>query len=176
LTEQPAPLDSNETDGLIPKYVATHADLDEAEQRNILKARAWASGRKHKGLLSEGFVRTLHRRMFDDVWLWAGRYRQSDITDEVKRLTDDAAYWVALLIYPWDELGARFHHRLVALHPFPNGNGRHARLMTDLLLEANDQRPFTWGATLDNARGEYMGALVAADGGDFGPLIGFVRK
>jgi Fic family protein len=87
---------------------------------------------------------------------------------------------VALRVYPWDELGARFHHRLVAIHPFPNGNGRHARLMTDLLLEANQQPPFTWGAARPAAEGaarrEYIRALVAADGGDFAPLIGFVRK
>jgi Fic-DOC domain mobile mystery protein B len=171
------PLDPDETDGLIPRYVATRADLDRAEQQNILDARAWASGRKHHSLLSEGFVRTLHRRMFDEVWVWAGQYRRSDtISEEVKRLVDDAAYWAALRVYAWDELGARFHHRLAAIRPFPNGNGRHARLMTDLLLEANDERPFTWGATLDNARSEYLGALAAADGGDFGPLIGFVRK
>jgi Fic-DOC domain mobile mystery protein B len=185
------PLDPDEAGGLIPTYIATRADLNEAEQHNILKARVWATGIAQRRLLTELFVRDLHRRMFDDVWRWAGRYRVSgktlginweQIPEQVKALVDDAAFWIAHQTYGWDELGARFHHRLVAIHPFSTGNGRHARLFTDLLLEANGQARFTWGAsqstrldTPNAAREQYIRALKAADGRDLLPLVRFVR-
>jgi len=186
------PLDPNEIDGLIPAYVTTQGELNEAEQRNILEARAWAMGRKHRSLLTEPFVRDLHRRMFQDVWRWAGQYRSSDksigvakehIREEVQKLVADVAYWIEHDTYPWIELAARFHHRLVKVHPFANGNGRHSRLLTDLLLEAHGKAAFSWGASLVTgldasgaARSEYIAALREADRGHLAPLVRFVQR
>jgi Fic-DOC domain mobile mystery protein B len=186
------PLDPNEVDGLIPTYVTLQRELNEVEQRNILEARAWAIGRRHKSLLSDAFIQELHRRMFGDVWRWAGEYRQSDksigvpkeyVREEVQKLIRDVEYWIANETYPWVELGVRFHHRLVVVHPFANGNGRHARFMTDLLLEAHHQPEFRWGASLSSgldgagpARSQYIEALREADGKKYEALIAFVRK
>jgi Fic-DOC domain mobile mystery protein B len=182
------PLDPDEMAGLLPTSIATQGELDAFEQANIADAEGWALRRKHKDVLSEPFVRALHRRMLAQVWRWAGSYRTSDknigvpwqqIPTQVRQLCDDASYWVSHPAYGWDELGTRFHHRLVAIHPFPNGNGRHARLMTEVLLRSNGQALFSWGrASVDptQVRARYIAALRAADGGEYGALIAFVRS
>jgi Fic-DOC domain mobile mystery protein B len=186
------PLDPNEISGLLPSDIVLQAQLNEAEQANILRAEAWAFSKKHGDVLSEAFVKRLHKEMFQDVWRWAGQFRKSDksigvgwlmVGIDLKKLLDDTRYWIEHKTYPWDELGARFHHRLVLIHPFPNGNGRHARLMTDLLLTLNGQNRFTWGAGLDGdlylateVRVKYIDALRNADAMKFGSLIDFVRK
>jgi Fic-DOC domain mobile mystery protein B len=191
--EGATPIDPNEADGLIPSYISTQAQLNAAEQANIAEAQAWAVGRKHDSVLSEAFVRDLHKRMFKDVWRWAGVYRKSEkkvgidpnqIAVQVLNLCADAAVWVRDQSFPWEELGARFHHRLVLIHPFSNGNGRHARLITDLLLTTNGQTAFTWGAAtlsdeidrMGELRKKYIQALRAADKNDFNSLIQFVRS
>jgi len=187
------PLDPDESEGLIPSHVSTQAELNRVEQANILEAVTWATSRKHSRLLTDEFIRELHRRMFKDVWKWAGLYRRTlknfgvppeTIPVEVKKLCEDTHYWVQNKVFPWDELAARFHHRLVAIHPFPNGNGRHARLLTDLLLRQQDQKPFSWGARTGQGvigsdgmtRERYIEALRSADRQDFGPLLDFVRS
>lgn len=184
------PLDPNELDGLLPTSVGTVAELNEFEQANILDAQQWAFGRKHRSVASEKFLKTLHRRMFDQVWRWAGTYRRSNknigvdwmvIGVEVHKLCADLEHWIANRVYPWDELGARFHHRLVSIHPFANGNGRHARLATDVLMKAHGQTLFSWGAEQHLAkagetRSRYIAALRAADQRDYDPLIRFVRS
>lgn len=188
------PLDPNETDELLVDYIATQGELNRLEQENILEAKAWVSGRKHKSLLTDTFVRDLHKRMFKNVWRWAGKPRLSDksigapwsqVSTELAKLLGDTDFWIKNGTYPWDELGARFHHRLVAIHVFANGNGRHARLMTDTLLEAHGQQTFTWGAglvsqsgleTAGAARTEYIEALQEADARRFDRLIRFVRS
>ena len=186
------PLDPDEAADLIPGHVTTQAELNQVEQANILEASTWAWGRRHKDILSDEFIRELHLRMFKDVWKWAGTYRTSlknlgiapeQIPVAIRKLCDDADYWVENKTYPWDELAARSHHRLVAIHPFPNGNGRHSRLMTDILLNAHGQKPFSWGSATNldtmgpkgTARERYLAALRAADGQDFKPLLDFVR-
>ena len=125
------PLDPDESEGLIPSHVSTQAELNRVEQANILEAVTWATSRKHSRLLTDEFIRELHRRMFKDVWKWAGLYRRTlknfgvppeTIPVEVKKLCEDTHYWVQNKVFPWDELAARFHHRLVAIHPFPNGS------------------------------------------------------
>jgi Fic-DOC domain mobile mystery protein B len=163
---------------------ATPLELNEAEQRNILEAQSWALGRRHSDVLSERFVRELHRRMFCDVWRWAGQYvAKPSIPEELRKVLDDADAWVFHQSYSWVELGARFHHRLVRVNAFPNGNRRHARLMTDVLLEAHGQPLFTWGAALSQglrsagqARTAYIQALKDADGESYEALVEFVRK
>ncbi|MFL5814130.1 MAG: mobile mystery protein B [Bdellovibrionia bacterium] len=191
--EGATPLDPDETQDLIPSYISTQGELNAAEQANILKARQWAMSKKGRDVLDDQFLRELHKRMFGDVWRWAGAYRKSgknigvsspQISSEVRSLIEDARFWISNATFTWDELGSRFHHRLVSIHPFSNGNGRHARLMTDLLLLSHDQAVFTWGALKDSqsigsngsVRDDYIKALRAADRNQFDLLIQFVRS
>lgn len=181
------PLTDEERDGLIPSYIALRSELNEAEQANILEAQAWASSR-HRDVVDERFLNRLHERMFGNVWRWAGTYRQSNknigvdayrVPYELRQLTGDCRYWIEHATYAPDEIAARFHHRLVAVHPYVNGNGRHARLATDLLLKSLGGSPFTWGSAnlvdVGEARRRYIDALRAADAHDYRPLLGFVR-
>lgn len=186
------PLSADEACGLRLSWIATRGDLNEAEQGNILAARRkrrWRTPTVHE-LLDDLAARTLHRDMFGQVWSWAGAYRNSEtnigvapheISVRVRDLMEDAKLWVGgTLPMPVDEAGYRFHHRLVAIHPFPNGNGRHSREMTDLLLRALKAPRFTWGrVTLDTpskTRAKYIASLRQADGGDFTRLARFVRS
>jgi Fic-DOC domain mobile mystery protein B len=186
-------LDPNETAGLRLTAIATQGELDAFEQANIAQAERWAlkTGRRRPAvdLLTDAYIRRLHQRMFGQVWRWAGTYRQTDknigrtwtqIPAQIRNLCDDVRHWIDNQTYPWDELGARFHHRLVFIHPFPNGNGRHARLMTDVLLHTCGQPLFTWGSRSNAAsadlRERYLVALRAADARDHAPLLAFVRS
>ena len=187
------PLDPDEALGLIPLHVTNQAELNQAEQANILEALSWATSRRHADLLTDAFVRKLHQKMFGDVWKWAGTYRKTlknigvppeQVAVEVRKFCDDARYQVGSAGLDWDDFGVRFHHRLVWIHPFPNGNGRHARLMTDLVLQAHGQEPFSWGAkspdgvigAFGRTRERYLSALRSADAGDWSPLKVFVRS
>lgn len=186
------PLDPCEREGLLQSWITHRRDLNEAEQENIVKSSAWARrrrGLKAVDLLDDEFVRTLHKRMFGDVWKWAGTYRQTErnigiasyrIPAEMAALLDDVRYWAEHGTYPPDEIAVRLHHRLVAIHPFPNGNGRHARMMADLLIERLAGEPFSWGggslADASDLRTRYIAALQAADGHDIGPLLAFARS
>lgn len=182
------PLDPDEAGGLIPSHISTQAQLNEWEEANILEARRWVFERRRRDVLTEELARELHRRMFDKTWKWAGDFRRSgknigvdsrQISTRLRDLLDDASYWIEHRTYPIDEIAARFHHRLVSIHPFANGNGRHARLMADVLLVQADARPFTWGSkTLVTGaeRETYIAALRAADAGDIKPLLQFARS
>lgn len=182
------PIDPDEAEGLIPEHVVTRGELDELEEANIQEGLEWALSRSRE-VLSEEFVYELHRRMFDSVWGWAGKVRLTDknigvdkhiVRSEVRKLIGDALYWRENLVYEPDELAVRFHHRLVFIHPFPNGNGRHARIMADLLVRQLGGKAFSWGGvSLTNTselRTAYIGALRTADNGDVGPLLGFARS
>jgi Fic-DOC domain mobile mystery protein B len=181
------PLTEEELEQLIPAYITLRHELNEAEQSNILEAEEWAFKRK-RDVLSERFLDHLHKRMFGRVWRWAGEHRQSEktvgidayrIPTEFRQLLDDCRYWIDNNTYEPDEIAARFHHRLVWIHPYPNGNGRHARLATDLLLTALGRPRFSWGRVnlvdASETRDVYIAALRAADGRDIGPLLEFVR-
>jgi Fic-DOC domain mobile mystery protein B len=186
------PLTPAEREGLLQSWITNRSDLNEAEQENIVKGTSWANGRrsfKPVDLMNEEFAKTLHKQMFGDVWKWAGTYRQSErnigiepyrIPTEMAALFDDARYWVDNKTHPADELAVRVHHRLVAIHPFPNGNGRHARLLADLLIDRLGGKLFSWGgSSLNNVgelRSKYIAALKAADGNDIGPLLAFARS
>lgn len=184
------PLDKNEIKGLLLSHITTRQELDRWEQDNINEALAWLDKHKPKDILNESFIKLLHKKMFGNVWKWAGKFRQSEknlgvawynISVELKKLFDDVQYWIENKTFSEDETAARFHHRLVWIHSFPNGNGRHARLMADILLENILNRPaFTWGnadlAKAGDDRQRYMEALVAADRSEYGLLLEFVRS
>jgi len=184
------PLDPDEAAGLLPGHIATREQLDEWEAENILEGQHWAAGAaRRREILDDAFLRELHRRMFGRTWKWAGTYRSTEknlgiaparIAGEVRNLLEDTRARIAGKVAPIDEIAARFHHRLVWIHPFPNGNGRHARLLTDLVLAANGTEPFTWGrGDLEHAgeaRERYLAALRAADARDLAPLLEFVRS
>ena len=177
------PIDPDEAEGLIPSHVRTRDELNTWEQANILEAAMWIQ-RMRKPALHEPTIREVHRRMFDRTWRWAGFYRTSDTTIgaywadvpvRVRDFIEDGRYWLEHQVFPVDEAALRLHHRLVKIHPFPNGNGRHARLWCDLLLRQNGRPPFRWRAEeLDHAgdaRDRYIHALRRADDEDFAELF-----
>jgi Fic-DOC domain mobile mystery protein B len=181
------PLMPEERNGLIPTHITLRSELNELEQQNIAEADRWAFARK-RNVLGEAFLRGLHRRMFNHVWRWAGDYRTTEhnlgiesyrIQPELRQIIDDARFWIDHRTYVPDELAARFHHRLVFVHPFPNGNGRWSRLAADLLVTQQGGSRFTWGRANLQAAGDvrraYIEALRAADNHDIAPLIGFAR-
>jgi Fic-DOC domain mobile mystery protein B len=175
---------------LIPTHLTTRGQLNSWEQANISLALEWLSDRREWGaILQIDFVRELHRRMFDNTWRWAGRFRDSLknigvaphlIQEALLNLLGDATYQMGHRTYPIDETAARFHHRLVSIHPFPNGNGRHARLAADALVVSVGSPPLTWGSgdlTRDGTpRSAYLHALRSADNGDIAELVRFARS
>lgn len=182
------PLTPDEREDLIPTHITLRRELNELEQENIAKADLWAFGRK-RDLLDESFLKGLHERMFGDVWKWAGKYRQTEkniginppyrIQPEIRQIIGDVKYWIEHKSYPPDEIAVRFHHRLVAVHPFPNGNGRWSRLAADMLIVQLGGKRFSWGGVNLQGEGEvrrsYIDGLNKADGHDLGPLIAFAR-
>lgn len=195
--EGATPLSPEDLEGLIPTWIATHGDLNIAEQDNVAKAVAWTMSKGAPkalvDILAEPAMRELHRRMFGDVWRWAGKYRRSgtnigvpwpQIPVQLRDLLADVRCQTAdsdLLPWPPDEIAVRFHHRLVVVHPFPNGNGRHARLAADMVVKTLGRPVFTWGARSLNVNGVgrsiYLEALRRADShGDFEPLAEFARS
>jgi Fic-DOC domain mobile mystery protein B len=181
-------LSEEDRHGLIPTYIATRADLLAAEQRNIAEALLRRAPRIDV-LLDDGYLRRLHRAMFAKVWTWAGHYRlretnigidPAQIPAAVRTLVDDTRAWVEYETYSVDELAIRFHHRLVAVHPFPNGNGRHGRVAADYLIAQLGRTRFSWGAALDvtteELRARYRHALQRADSGAIGELMAFARS
>ena len=182
------PLSPEEQEGLIPSYITLRSELNEAEQANIVDGEEWAFNRT-RDVLSEKFLNDLHKRMFGRVWKWAGHYRRTGknigidayrIPMELRNLLDDVRFWIEHSTYQPDEIGARFHHRLVWIHPFPNGNGRHARTAADLLLAALGRPRFIWGrenlVDAGETRRAYVDVLRAADAHDYDPLLAFVRS
>lgn len=182
------PLTPEERHDLIPSYITTRDQLNEVEQLGIAEADRWAFSRK-RDVLDERFLLSLHKRMFGDVWKWAGSFRTTprnigveayQIAVDLRQLLDDVRYWVEHATFPPDEIALRFHTRLTWIHPFPNGNGRHARLAADLLVVALGGERFTWGgAGLVDAtamRKAYIDAVRAGDNHDFAPLLAFARS
>jgi Fic-DOC domain mobile mystery protein B len=188
--EGATPIDDDEKDALLIPHITTLEELNEWEQRNITDAYSWLDSTRRVDILSDDFVRLLHEKMFGKVWSWAGEYRQSDknigvdwpqIPVCLRQLLEDVRCWIDHKTYPADEVATRFHHRLVQIHLFPNGNGRHARVITDFLLErVFEEEPFTWGSgnlMEDNKiRDKYIEALRAADNHDYAPILEFVRS
>ncbi len=181
------PLDPDEAAGLLLPWIEFRGELDEAETKNIGLGAAWARKQDETELLSRDFVCRLHHQMFCNVWAWAGSFRSTEknigidplqIPVELRKLLDDAAYWRAHETYLPDEIAIRLHHRLTQIHAFPNGNGRHARLMADLFAHRHGGTPFSWGAagqiSTAEARAAYINALRKADADkNMKPLLEF---
>jgi Fic-DOC domain mobile mystery protein B len=186
------PLEPEEREGLLQSWITHRRDLNEAEQQNIAQGAAWARRRRDRmpaDMLSVDFVLMLHKRMFGEVWRWAGSYRLTGrnigidayrIPTDVAGVLGDVRYWAENETFPPDEIAVRLHHRLVAIHPFANGNGRHTRLLADLLTERLGGEPFSWGgaslARVGDLRAKYVDALRSADRHDIGPLLAFARS
>lgn len=185
------PLDPEEIEGLKVKMISTKAELDQFEQYNIEQCLQWLADKsvKVEKVFTELFLQQLHKRMFGDVWSWAGSFRRTDknigvawhtIPMELKQLLGDARYWYEHQVYQPIEMAARVKHRLVSIHCFANGNGRHSRLYADVLVQVLYDLPyFKWGsADLSNGsevRTSYIKALKSADKGDYDPLIEFLK-
>ncbi len=187
--EGATPLDPDEMEGLKLKHISTRAELNRFEQDNISQAIQWFSTSRKKDILTEKFIKDLHQRMFGNVWRWAGSLRRSNknigadslqISVQLHTLLKDTQYWIENNTYSADEIAVRFHHRLVSIHLFANGNGRHARLMTDIILQdLLKKEPLSWDiesiVDKNHVRNLYLTALREADKGDYLKLLEFVR-
>jgi Fic-DOC domain mobile mystery protein B len=185
-------LDDDEKEGLLIKTISTRGELDEFEQANIQQAVEWTlkTTFSKKEILTGEFILLVHRKMFSEVWEWAGTKRKTNknigvdkhqITVEIKKLLEDCRFWIDKKIWEPDEIAVIFSHRLVTIHPFPNGNGRHSRLMADILISNIFNKPvFTWGRSnlskSGDIRRKYLAALHRADEGIMQPLIDFARS
>ncbi len=192
LFDKPAdatPLEPDERAGLLQTWITYRRDLNEAEQTNVAAGTAWAGRVRRRDLLTENFLRQLHKRLFGDVWDWAGKLRKTErnigieparIPVELRAAFDDARYWIGHETFPPDEIAVRLHHRLVAIHPFPNGNGRTTRLMGDLVATRLGREPLSWGrrnlTDASETRTRYIASLRAADNHDYVPLLMFARS
>ena len=183
------PLTAEEKDGLKLKWITLRSELNEAEARNIAQAQVWLMSNKNKEFCSDTFLRELHKKMFGDVWKWAGTYRNSErnigvapfqIPIKLMQLFDDVKFWIENKTYSNREIAVRLHHKLVQIHPFPNGNGRVSRLMADLVLEKLEGSKLYWGNTnlvnVSEIRSSYIAALRKADAGDYTDLIEFTES
>jgi Fic-DOC domain mobile mystery protein B len=182
-------LTAEERVGLIPTWIVTRDDLNRAERANITDGLRWARRGRFDVLNPEALM-TLHKRMYGDVWRWAGEARRSErnigrddwwaLREHLVQLLGNIGAQVDAGARDPDEIAIDFHHQLVAIHVFPNGNGRHARLAADLLAERLGRPPFTWGRSdlvdVGDARVAYVAALKAADAGDLAPLLAFARS
>jgi Fic-DOC domain mobile mystery protein B len=185
------PLDEDEKEGLLIKTIATRNELDEFEQQNIEEAIQWSMMQKFtfEKVCTEVFIKLLHKKMYGNVWAWAGTFRKTnknigvdkwEISTDLKNLLDDINYWIVNKIYETDEIALRFKNRLVLIHCFANGNGRHSRLIADIIIsKLFKQKVFTWGAAnlvkASDARQQYLKAIRAADKDDFTLLLHFAR-
>ncbi len=190
--EGQTPLDEDEKEGLKIKTITTQGELDELEQLNIEKAVEWTihANLKPNKILTEKFVKDLHKRMYGDVWKWAGEFRRTEknigipwiqIGVELKSLLDDTKYWIENKTYSPEEIAIRFKHRIVSIHCFPNGNGRHSRMMADIIMESIFKKEiFTWHQSnmvrANETRKEYINSLKEADNGNINPLIEFAKN
>lgn len=186
------PISEEEKEALLIRTISTKGELDEFEQANIERAIAWSMSNRfsENEILSVAFIKEVHKRMFSEVWTWAGKFRKSNmnlgvdkflIEQELSRLVEDCRYWISHNIYSEDEIGVRFKFRMVSIHPFPTGNGRHSRICGDILISHVFGSPvFSWGGKSIGEGGEtrkkYLDALHKADQGDIRLLVEFARS
>lgn len=186
------PIDEEEKEGLLIETISTKGELDEFEQLNIEEALQWVISKKFKQqqVFSEKFICNLHKRMYGNVWGWAGKFRKTEknigvisyhIPMQLKVLCDDILFWIKNKTYPPEEIAIRFKHRLVSIHCFPNGNGRHSRLMADIIIEKLfGKKPFSWNAENlskdSDTRKAYLNAVKKADNNEYQPLLEFANS
>ena len=181
------PLTEEEKQQLKAKWITTRAELNELETKGIAEAEIWLLKNK-KDILNETFIKNLHKKMFGNIWKWAGAFRTTErnigvapyeIQPKLRILLDDVKFWIDNHTYSPKEIAIRFHHRLVQIHPFPNGNGRISRLMADLLIKQFDLPALNWGSRnlteISKLRKDYITALREADNGDYSFLLNFVK-
>lgn len=194
MPEGATPLDADEMQGLLIDTITTQAELNFVEQQSIIESSKWIFETNHKTILTDQFFKKLHKKMFQSVWTWAGFHRTTNknigvepykISTEIKKLCDDCEYWIENQTYDWNEIAARFHHKVVWIHPFANGNGRFSRILTDILLKKHNQTTLTWGrntfskddfSSESALRTEYILSLREADNKKFRKLIHFIRS
>ncbi len=187
-------LDPDEIQGLLIDTISTQAELNFAEQQSIIESSKWIFETNHKNILTDQFFKNLHKKMFQSVWRWAGKHRTTNknigvephnISTEIKKLCDDCEYWIENKNYEWSEIAARFHHKVVWIHPFANGNGRFSRILTDILLKKFHQPALSWGrntfskddfSSESKLRTEYILSLREADNKKFQKLIDFITS
>jgi Fic-DOC domain mobile mystery protein B len=190
--EGQTPIDEDEKEGLKIPTISTRGELNEFEQANIQRAIEWTLKTRFDKteFLTEDFLMLVHKKMFNEVWEWAGTKRKTNknigvdkfqISVEIKKLIEDCNYWIDNNIYNPDEIAIRFSHRLVKIHLFPNGNGRHSRLIADIMISIIFNKPvFSWGRSdllkENSIRKEYLDAVHKADDNNYKPLIKFARK
>ena len=181
------PLTEEEKQQLKAKWVTTRSELNELETKGIADAEIWLLKNK-KDILSETFIKALHKKMFGDIWKWAGIFRTTErnigvapyeIQPKLRILLDDIKFWIVNKTYSEKEIAIRFHHRLVQIHPFPNGNGRISRIMADLIMRNFGLNDLDWGSgnltEISELRTKYISALQEADNGDYTKLINFIK-
>ncbi|MCQ2740128.1 MAG: mobile mystery protein B [bacterium] len=181
------PLTEEEKQQLKAKWVTTRSELNELETKGIADAEIWLLKNK-KDILSETFIKALHKKMFGDIWKWAGNFRTTErnigvapyeIQPKLRILLDDIRFWIANRTYSEKEIAIRFHHRLVQIHPFPNGNGRISRIMADLIMRNFGLNDLDWGSgnltEISELRTKYISSLQEADNGDYTKLINFIK-
>src|SRR5690554_6894726 len=186
------PIDEDEKEGLLIETISTKLELDEFEQLNIEEALQWVFSKKFKAkqIFTEKFICDLHKRMYGNIWQWAGQFRKTNknigvdrhqISTQLKMLCDDALFWIENNTYPPLEIAIRFKHRIVSIHCFPNGNGRHSRLMADIIIEKLfGEEPFSWGTSnlskANDTRATYLKAVKLADQHNYKLLLDFAKS
>lgn len=183
------PLTADEKDGLKLKWITLRSELNEVEARNIAQAQIWLINSKNKDIFSATFLCMLHKKMFGEVWKWAGIFRTTErnigvapyqIPIKLMQLFEDVKYWIENKTYSNHEIAVHFHHKLVQIHPFPNGNGRISRLMADIIFQKLEGKTLYWGNTnlvnVSEVRKKYINALRKADAGDYSDLIEFTKE
>jgi Fic-DOC domain mobile mystery protein B len=188
--EGQTPIDEDEKEGLLIPTISTRGELNEFEQANIEQAIEWTLKNRfsEEVILTEDFLLLVHRKMFGEVWEWAGKKNTNknigadkyQISTEIKKLIQDCSFWIGNKTFSADEIAIRFSHRIVQIHLFPNGNGRHSRLVADIIISSMFNGPvFSWGSTdltrSGSVRSKYLEAIHRADGGDYRALIEFAR-
>jgi len=182
------PLTEEEKQQLKAKWITTRAELNELETKGIAETEIWLLKNK-KDILNETFIKNLHKKMFGDIWKWAGSFRTTErnigvapyeIQPKLRILLEDVKFWIDNQTFSSKEIAIRFHHRLVQIHPFPNGNGRISRLMADLLMKQFGLPVLDWGSgsltEISELRRKYISALQDADNGDYSSLLHFIEK
>lgn len=188
IDDNSTPLTEEEKQQLKAKWITTRAELNELETKGIADAEIWLLKNK-KNILSEDFIKKLHKKMFGEIWMWAGKFRTTErnigvapyqIQPQLRILLDDIKFWIENKTYSEKEIAIRFHHRLVQIHPFPNGNGRISRLMADLLMRYCGQKNLNWGngnlTEISELRKKYILALQEADNGNYLELLKFIEE